>query len=116
MTRIVSLHGEDRGDAILKKRRRQRPAQCATVGLLMSLLGATRATAIAFIAAGMLRVQAGALPQAPPDLAELVRAVAERIANYYQRAERDLHGDLDRPANRPQLVDGRFRAGRSNRS
>ena len=53
----------------------------------MSLHGATRATAIAFIAAGMLRVQAGASPQAPPDLAELVRAVGERVASFYERAE-----------------------------
>ena len=53
----------------------------------MSLRGAKGATAIAFIAAGLLRVQAGAAPQALPDLAELIGAVGERVASFYERAE-----------------------------
>ena len=52
----------------------------------MSLRAAKGATTIALIAAGLLRVQAGA-GQAPPDLAELVRAVGERVASFYERAE-----------------------------
>jgi hypothetical protein len=52
----------------------------------MGLRGATRATGIAFIAAGLLCVPAGAAqPQA--DLGALLDAVGDRVASFYQRAE-----------------------------
>ena len=43
---------------------------------------------IAFGTACLVRATAGAAPQAPPDLATLLTAVGDRVANYYRRAQR----------------------------
>ena len=52
----------------------------------MGLPGLTRTTAIAFIAAGLLRAPAGAARQ-PADLGTLLDAIGDRVASFYQRAE-----------------------------
>ena len=46
-----------------------------------------RPAVIAFAAACLLRVPAPAAPQPAPDLATLLTAVGERVANYYHRAQ-----------------------------
>jgi hypothetical protein len=53
----------------------------------MNQAGVTRPAVIAFAAACLLRVTASAAPQAVPDLATLLGAVGDRVANYYHRAE-----------------------------
>jgi hypothetical protein len=53
----------------------------------MGRTGATRAAVIAMAAAGLLRIEAAPAPAAPPDTATVLSAVADRIVNFYRRAQ-----------------------------
>jgi hypothetical protein len=74
----------------------------------MGRTGATTTATIAVAVACLLRATASAVPQPAPDVATLVSAIGDRVANYYRRAQSVMCTEIStvQPIDRNWSTDG----------